>query len=257
MDAVQFGHWISGRRLKYGFRSQRALAERVSVDPRLGKLGMTENFLARLEAGSFAYPFRGHVRARVAALAWLLCATPRDVNVYYSAAGLTQLDDHETEQLRALHRHLARQQNGQRVLPLPPRPRHLVGREPVVKEMIDSLSLMETGLYAITGLPGVGKSALASEVVHQLTTEGQAQRRVFSDGIAAFTCTGRHGRSGLLSLMADVIAFFGSPSLSHPANRFAREQRVPEPPAIENEFASILDRAQTRPGRQARPHFVG
>ena len=150
MDSVQFGHWISERRLKYGFRSQRALAERVSGDPMLGTLGITENFLARLEAGSFAYPFRGHVRARVEALAWLLCATPRDVNIYYQAAGLTQLDDHEAERLRALQKHLSRQQKCQRVLPLPPRPWHLVGREAVIKDIIDSLHLLETGLYAIT-----------------------------------------------------------------------------------------------------------
>ncbi|HEY6541769.1 MAG TPA: hypothetical protein VIZ18_12560 [Ktedonobacteraceae bacterium] len=244
MDAVQFGHWISGRRLKYGFRSQRSLAERVSGDPTLGKLGITENFLARLEAGSFAYPFRGHVRARVAALAWLLCATPRDVNAYYQAAGLTELDDHEAEHLRALHKYLSRQQNGKRVLPLPPRPRNLIGREPVIKEIIDSLSLMETGLYAITGLPGVGKSALASEVVHRLAADGQLHRRAFSDGIVAFTCTGRQGRSGLLSLMADVIAFFGPATLSHPASRFTRGQKVSESQAIENELASILDRAR-------------
>src|SRR5579859_4365995 len=244
MDSVQFGHWISERRLKYGFRSQRTLAERVSGDPMLDKLGITENFLARLEAGSFAYPFRGHVRARVAALAWLLCATPRDVNNYYQAAGLNELDDYEAEHQRALHKHLSKQQNGQRVLPLPPRPRHLPGREAVVKEIIGSLSLMETGLYAITGLPGVGKSALASEVVHRLAADGQAQSRTFSDGIAAFTCTGRQGRSGLLTLMADVIAFFGPPALSHTASRFTREQRLPELPATESEFASILDRAR-------------
>src|SRR5689334_867130 len=141
MNAVQFGHWISQRRLKYGFRSQRALAGRISGDPLLGKLAITENFLARLEAGSLAYPFRGQVRARVAALAWLLCTTPRDVNTYYQTAGLTELDDHETEQLHALHKHLSRQQNGQRMLLLPPRPRHLPGREPLVKEMTASLSL--------------------------------------------------------------------------------------------------------------------
>src|ERR1051326_542004 len=103
MDSVQFGHWFSERRLKYGFRSQRALAGRVSGDPMLGTLGITENFLARLEAGSFAYPFRGHVRARVAALAWLLCATPRDANTYYQAAGLTQLDKNEGEHTSGEH----------------------------------------------------------------------------------------------------------------------------------------------------------
>src|ERR1700730_3400415 len=116
MDAVQFGRWISDRRSKYGFRSQRALAERASYDPTLGQLDITENFLALLEAGRLAYPFRGSVRRRVTALAWLLCSTSRDVRTYYQAAGLTELDDHETEQLRVLRNHLA-MRHTQRVLP--------------------------------------------------------------------------------------------------------------------------------------------
>ncbi|MGH2494298.1 MAG: ATP-binding protein [Ktedonobacteraceae bacterium] len=244
MNSVQFGHWIGERRLKYGFRSQRALAEHVSGDPTLNKLDITENFLARLEAGSFAYPFRGSVRVRVAALAWLLCATPRDVNVYYQAAGLTELDDHKSEHLRALHKRQSRQHNSQRVLPLPPRPQRLIGREPVVKEVIDRLCMMDSGLYAITGLPGVGKSTLASEVVHRLATNEQMHLRAFSDGIAAFTCTGRRGRSGLLSLLADVIAFFGPYSPSYPASSSNGRSRVPVPPAVENDLASMLDRAR-------------
>lgn len=244
MNSVQFGHWISERRVKYGFRSQRVLAEHVSGDPTLNKLDITENFLARLEAGSFAYPFRGSVRARVAALAWLLCATSRDVNAYYQAAGLTELDDHKAEHLRALHKRQARQHNSQRVLPLPPRPRRLVGREPVVTEIIDRLCMMDSGLYAITGLPGVGKSALASEVVHRLAANEQMHMRAFPDGIAAFTCTGRRGRSGLLSLLADVIAFFGPHSPSYAASSPNGRSRVSAPLAAENDFASMLDRAR-------------
>src|SRR5581483_7169838 len=218
MDTVQFGHWISERRSKYGFRSQRALAERVAGDPMLSKLDITENFLARLEAGSFAYPFRGNVRSRVMALAWLLCTTNRDVSAYYQAAGFTELDDREAEDLYALRKHLSRR-HCQRVLPLPLRPQRLIGRESLVREIIDSLYAMETGLYAITGLPGVGKSALASEVAHRLAADEQAHMRAFPDGIAAFTCTGRHGTSGLLSLLADIIAFFGPPAPSHANGR--------------------------------------
>lgn len=239
MDTVQFGHWISERRSKYGFRSQRALAERVAGDPMLSKLDITENFLARLEAGSFAYPFRGNVRSRVMALAWLLCTTNRDVSAYYQAAGFTELDDREAEDLHALRKHLSRR-HSQRVLPLPLRPQRLIGRELLVREIIDSLYAMETGLYAITGLPGVGKSALASEVAHRLAADEQAHMRAFPDGIAAFTCTGRHGTSGLLSLLADIIAFFGPPAPSHANGR----SRAGTTSSIECELASMLDRAR-------------
>ena len=243
MDAVQFGQWIGERRSKYGFRSQRALAERVSNDPTLGKSGITENFLARLEAGSFAYPFRGNVRSRVMSLAWLLCTANRDVNAYYQAAGFSELDDSEAEQLRVLRRHLARRQS-QRVLPLPLRPQRLIGREPVVREIIDSLCAMETGLYAITGLPGVGKSALASEVAHRLAAREQAHMRAFPDGIAAFTCTGRHGISGLLSLLADIIAFFGSPAPSRATSYANGRSRAFAASSTETELASMLDRVR-------------
>lgn len=211
MDGVQFGRWLSERRQKCGFASQRTLVERVKEDPVLGTLGISKDFLARLEVGKFAHPFRGSVRRRILALAWVVCKTPREVQTYVRAAELTELHADETEQLHRLRTYLATQHT-QQILPLPPRPNWLIGRTSTVQELLNTLCTMEMGLYAITGMAGVGKSALASETIHLLATNEHEQLQVFPDGIAAFTCTGRQGTSGLLSLLEDVIAVFGSQS---------------------------------------------
>src|SRR6266699_1326860 len=75
MDAVQFGRWISERRRAGGWGSQRALAESVRRHPLISKYRITEDFLARLEAGHFVHPFRGSVRRRVLALTCLICTS--------------------------------------------------------------------------------------------------------------------------------------------------------------------------------------
>src|SRR6266704_5964392 len=98
MDAVQFGRWISERRRAGGRGSQRALAESVRRQPLISKYRITEDFLARLEAGHLVHPFRGSVRRRVLALTWLLCKTPRDVRSYLRAAELTELSTEEAQQ---------------------------------------------------------------------------------------------------------------------------------------------------------------
>lgn len=241
MDAVQFGRWISERRRKYGFRSQLALAEYATRDPLCSKQDITENFLARLEAGVLAYPFRGSVRRRVMALAWLLCNTPRDVKTYYQKAQFAELDASEAEQLDALRRHLLRQHT-QKALPLPPRPLQLIGRESIVRELIATLYNMDMGLYAITGLPGVGKSALAFEVAHRLAAHEQGGPGLFLDGIATFTCTGRQGMKGLLSLLHDIIAAFdpSAPVLSTKSSKARSRSETPD----ETELASTLDRVR-------------
>src|SRR5262252_7891224 len=97
MDAVRFGRWISERRLKCGWRSQRALVEAMRQHPLLSEYSISEDFLARLEAGQLAHPFRGSVRRRVLAMAWLLCKTPRDVRTYLQAAELSELKADEAE----------------------------------------------------------------------------------------------------------------------------------------------------------------
>jgi tetratricopeptide (TPR) repeat protein len=212
MDAVQFGQWMSKRRHACGFRSQRTLAETTSVDSTAAQPAISENFLARLEAGQLAHPFRGSVRRRVLALAWYLCKTPQDVKVYLRAAGLTELQADETEQIRQLHQYLGTAQTQQK-LPLPPRPMRLIGREPLLQELVNTIPTMDMGVYAITGMPGVGKSALASEVVHRLAANERV--RAFPDGIAVFTCSGRRGSSGLIALLDDIITVFDTQATAH------------------------------------------
>ncbi len=205
MDAVRFGRWISERRRKCGWRSQRALVDTVCHDPLLSGYKISEDFLASLEAGRLALPFRGSVRKRVLALAWILCKTPRDVHSYLHAAELTELSADETEQMNRLRKHLATQHTPNVSL-LPPRPRRFLGRASLLNEVVNTLCTVEASLCAITGMPGVGKSALAYEALHLLASNERLHS--FPDGIAAFTCTGRRGMSGLIALLNEIIAVF-------------------------------------------------
>ncbi|MHB8595064.1 MAG: ATP-binding protein, partial [Acidimicrobiales bacterium] len=187
-----------------------------------------EDFLARIEAGQLAHPFRGSVRQRVLALAWHLCKTPRDIKTYLNVAELTQLDAQEMEYIQLLQERLA-PRPASVSLPLPPRPARLVGRSSEVSELVQALCAVETGMCAITGMPGVGKSALAYEALHQLASDERQHMRRFPDGIAAFTCVDRKGSSGLVSLLQDVAAAFdpasakrsaSSPSSNHSSAQF-------------------------------------
>ncbi len=207
MDGLQFGRWLHERRRKCGFSSQRTLVEYANRDPALRPLAISEAFLARLEAGLLAHPFRGKVRQRVLALAEPLCKTARDVNAYLRAAELSELDVSETEHI-ALLRQRFQVQHKPAIFPLPPRPANLVGREELVQKLIATLSQMHSGLCLVTGMPGVGKSVLAAEVIHILATSQQARLRVFPDGVAAFPCAGYQRKSGLLALLEDIIAVF-------------------------------------------------
>ncbi|HVB62946.1 MAG TPA: hypothetical protein VNE61_17270, partial [Ktedonobacteraceae bacterium] len=162
MNAVQFGRWLADRRRAYGYRSQRVLVAKIQANPLPWGMsdGISEDFLARLEAGQLAHPFRGSVRQRVLALAWHLCKTPRDIKTYLNVAELAQLDAQEMEYIQLLQERLA-PRSASVSLPLPPRPARLVGRSSEVSELVQALCAVETGMCAITGMPGVGKSALA------------------------------------------------------------------------------------------------
>lgn len=123
MNAVQFGRWLADRRRAYGYRSQRVLVAKIQAQPLPWELsaGISEDFLARLEAGQLAHPFRGSVRQRVLALAWQLCKTPRDIKAYLNVAELTQLDAQELEYIQLLQERLV-PHPALAGLPLPPPP---------------------------------------------------------------------------------------------------------------------------------------
>lgn len=214
MDAVQFGRWMSEQRRKHGWRSQRSLVETVRHNPLLSKYNISEDFLARLEAGQLAHPFRSSVRRRVLALAWLLCKTPRDLRTYLRAAEITEHSASETEYLNSLNERLVTRPTSI-WMSLPPRPTRLIGRAALLDELTHTLTNPKPGVCAITGMPGVGKSALAYEAVHHLFSN--EHKHLFLNGIATFSGTGRRGTSGLIALLNDIIAVFSSPA--KPASR--------------------------------------
>lgn len=253
MNSVQFGRWLSERRRACGWPSQRLLAEATQQHSFLNTSGISEDFLARLEAGHLAYPFRGTVRRRILQLAWLVCKTPRDLKTYLKAAGLNDLSDEEQTQLHLLGEHVTALQTPPPLL-LPPRPQRLKGREGDLALLMQALSKAETQVFSLTGMPGVGKSALAYEALHQLAAAESAGLRRFPDGIATFTCTGRQGTRGLISLLTEITALFSLTEQSWPGsiqrwhtrkyNLSPTGNLTLEHSEDETELASTIDRAR-------------
>lgn len=206
MNAIQFGRWLGERRHTCGWPSQRALAAAARKHPYVGAMHISEAFLARLEAGLLSHPFRGAVRERVLALAWLLCKTPRQVRSYLAAAGLTDLTPYEAQRMEAIRSALGVPHTPPPVR-LPWRSPRLVGRASEVRELMHLLMSIERGCVAVTGLAGIGKSAVAAEALHLITAQ-RDEGCGFPDGIVTFDCTGRIGTQGLQSLLEDVAAVF-------------------------------------------------
>lgn len=253
MNSVQFGRWLSERRRACGWPSQRLLAEAAQHHTIASQSGISEDFLSRLEAGHLAYPFRGTVRRRILLLAWLLCKTPRDLRSYLKAAGLSDFSDEENRQLHLLSEHLAALQTPPPLL-LPPRPSRLKGRKKEIEQILHALSEPATHVVSITGMPGVGKSALAHEALHRVASAENDRLRRFPDGIATFACTGRQGTRGLLSLLTEITALFTTAEQGSQGGAQRRQTQkrgqlsasnLPvESFEIEAELASAMDRAR-------------
>jgi tetratricopeptide (TPR) repeat protein len=249
MDAIQFGRWLSSRRRRYGWSSQRSLAEATQQEPFLSEYDISEKFLARLEAGHLVHPFRGAVRQRVLALATLLCSTPREVQTYLRVAELMPLSTEEAECVQRLSAYLQAQHSNP-VLLLPPRPNRLIGRAGLLDELLHHLATGNSGLYAITGMPGVGKSALAFEAVHRLIANERQGRRLFPHGVAIFTCSGRQDTRGLVTLLQEIAEAFSAPiTLSSKATRsgvsmVSSNESHALPQALKTDLADALARAR-------------
>jgi AAA ATPase domain len=249
MDAIQFGRWLSNRRRRCGWSSQRALAEATQQEPFFSECDISEKFLARLEAGRLVHPFRGAVRQRVLALAALVCTTPREVHIYLRAAELTALGAEEAAYVQRLHASL-QAQRADPVMLLPPRPARLVGRVELVDELLRQLTTGNSGLYAVTGMPGVGKSALAFEAVHRLVANERQRRHLFPHGVAIFTCTGRRDTQGMDALLHEIAEAF--PAAMKMASRAAHSgialtssnESHAWPGARETDLADALARAR-------------
>ena len=204
MDALQFGRWFSGRRHAHGLASQRALVEAVERHPVLRDSAISADFVARLEAGVFVFPFRGNVRRRVLLLVRLLCSTDRELRSYLHAAGLTNLDRTESDEIEAFRQTLSGRD--QPPLLLPRRPSRLVGRESELRDLSQALTSVDVALCCVTGMVGVGKTTLAFEAVHRLAEDAYTRAARFPDGIMSFSCTGLRGNSGLISLLDDICS---------------------------------------------------
>lgn len=223
MDAVQFGRWVSERRRALGWSSQRALVEAIRVlqsvqtvqnESSKSNSTISEDFLARLEAGHLAHPFRGTVRQRVLDLAGILCKTPQDVRAFLRAAEIAELSTEESEQIQRLKDDLTPPAIPP-LLFLPPRPPRFVGRSAELQELSQVLFSAKADVCAISGMPGIGKSTLAYEVVHQLAANERERKRLFPNGIAMFTCTGRRGIEGLISLLHEIAVLFQMPTAAN------------------------------------------
>ncbi|HEY1389214.1 MAG TPA: ATP-binding protein [Ktedonobacterales bacterium] len=240
MDVVQFGRWLGERRRACGWTSQRSLMESALENPHTRDLGISEAFLARLEAGLLAYPFRGAVRKRVLALIWMLCKSARQTREYLRLAGLADLSVEEQEMVRTV---VASFSDAAPVAPpllLPARPPRLLGRAAALNELLRTLRTVETGLCVVTGMPGVGKSALASEALHLIAADERARHELFPDGIVTFSGAGRRGTGGLLALLDELCAVFTAESSSARAST-----RHSEKPASSGERLARPDVAGT------------
>src|SRR5262249_32204694 len=153
-----FGRWFSGRRHAHGLASQRDLVEAVQRHAVLCGSAISADFVARLEAGLFVFPFRGKVRRSVLLLARLLCSTERELRSYLQAAGLTNLDRTESDEIEAFRRALSRRD--QPPLLLPPRPARLIGREAELGDLSQALTSADVAMCCVTGMVGVGKTTL-------------------------------------------------------------------------------------------------
>ncbi len=209
MDGMQFGRRISEHRRARGWTSQRALIDAVQRDTALCQAGISEDFIARLEAGQLVYPFRGRVRRRVLLLSRLMCSSPRDLQSYLHAAGIAHLSPGEEEEIASIRAYLAAQAEAPPHL-LPRRPTRLVGRNAALAQLVQALMSPDAGLCCVTGMPGVGKSALVFEAAHVLAGDEQSWLQRFPDGVVVLTCAGRQGTTGLVSLLNDIFAVFTS-----------------------------------------------
>ena len=112
---------------------------------------------------------------------------------------------------------------------LPPRPRYFLGRKEALQTVLHALEASSPGqVYAISGLPGIGKSALAAEVVHHLSRDPDWAAR-FPDGIISLSGQGHQGEAGLMALLTDLLLSFAAlpaPLASRSLQELVRQTRA-------------------------------
>lgn len=95
---------------------------------------------------------------------------------------------------------------------LPLRPRRLFGRAEALQILRQVLENGSPGLYVITGVPGVGKNALAAELVY-------ADPHIHSlapDGVISLNGRSWQGQSGLVAFLAEFRAWYSDTRSTEP-----------------------------------------
>ncbi len=110
-------------------------------------------------------------------------------------------------------------------LALLPVPTHFVGREHELAWLRERLTARgsATGIAAVNGIGGIGKTGLAAKVIHELRAEGR-----FPDGIAVVLCQGKTTPDDATQILIDVLT------------RFDPQRRAPEA----TDLAGLAEAAQ-------------
>lgn len=90
---------------------------------------------------------------------------------------------------------------------LPQRPERLLGRTKEIAQLRQALS-QGPGFYAIIGQPGVGKSALAAELVHQLVNDPHLS---YPDGIVTLTYRPLSHAAEPVAIVKELLTHFSEP----------------------------------------------
>jgi hypothetical protein len=100
-----------------------------------------------------------------------------------------------------------------RIVDLVDMPRHgpLIGRAAQLSELLGRLVAGDdVGVFALEGMGGVGKTALAAEAVERLS----ADEGMFPGGALWVACAGLEGEIGLLALLTQMARSIGRPDLA-------------------------------------------
>ena len=172
------------------------------------------------------------------------------------AGYFTTVEDLADKVVAALHQYLldrqaailARPDASGRVVALADMPAHgrLVGRETELPKLLERLGAGEdVGVFAIEGMGGVGKTALAAEAARRLAND----ERAFPGGVVWLACAGLEGDSGLLALLAQAARTLGHDDLAALTDLAALRQRLAA--ALRSHPRTLLALDNVEPGLDA------
>ena len=127
-----------------------------------------------------------------------------------------------------------------------PRAVSLVGRDGALAELMAKLRAGDAmGVFAVQGMGGIGKTALAAEVVARLAEDQSA----FPGGAAWIACEGLEGEAGLAEVWARVARALGHEPVAALADAQARRAGLAAALAQQKRLLLALDNVE--PGLDA------